>query len=71
MKEEQVKLRDETVSNNPSLPKLYMCAMFIGVKGSGKTYSLVSLLKHYEKSSLLDKKGKKQVMRTIVFALPL
>jgi hypothetical protein len=41
--------------------------MFIGSKGSGKTYSLVSLLKHYEKSSLLDKKSRKHNMRTILF----
>ena len=68
LKEEKVNLKDETVeSNNPYLPKLYMCSMFIGSKGSGKTYSLVSLLKHYEKSSLLDKKGRKHIMRTILF----
>jgi len=68
LKEEKVNLKDETVeSNNPYLPKLYMCSMFIGSKGSGKTYSLVSLLKHYEKSSLLDKKGRKHTMRTILF----
>ena len=42
--------------------------MFIGSKGSGKTYSLVSLLRHYEKSSILDKKGRKHQMRTILFA---
>jgi len=69
LKEEQVKLKDESVeSNNPYLPKLYTCAMFIGSKGSGKTYSLVSLLRHYEKSSILDKKGRKHQMRTILFA---
>ena len=68
LKEEQVKLKDETVeSSNCYLPKLYFCAMFIGSKGSGKTYSLVSLLKHYEKSSILDKKGRKHIMRTILF----
>ena len=68
LKEEQVKLKDESVeSNNPYLPKLYMCSMFIGSKGSGKTYSLVSLLRHYEKSSILDKKGRKHTMRTILF----
>ena len=68
LKEEKVNLKDETVeSNNPYLPKLYMCSMFIGSKGSGKTYSLVSLLKHYEKSNLLDKKGRKHTMRTILF----
>ena len=42
--------------------------MFIGSKGSGKTYSLVSLLRHYEKSSILDKKGRKHQMRIILFA---
>ena len=69
LKEEHVKLKDESVeSNNPYLPKLYMCAMFIGSKGSGKTNSLVSLLRHYEKSSILDKKGRKHKMRTILFA---
>ena len=68
LKEEIINLKDETVeSNNPYLPKLYMCSMFIGSKGSGKTYSLVSLLKHYEKSNLLDKKGRKHTMRTILF----
>ena len=68
LKEETINLKDESVeSNNPYLTKLYMCSMFIGSKGSGKTYSLVSLLKHYEKSSLLDKKGRKHDMRTILF----
>ncbi len=60
LKEEQVKLKDESVeSNNPYLPKLYTCAMFIGSKGSGNVYSLVSFLRHYEKSSILDIKGSK------------
>ena len=68
LKEEKVNLKDETVeSSNAYLPKLYMCSMFIGSKGSGKTWSLVSLLKHYEKSNLLDKKGRKHIMRTILF----
>ena len=68
LKEEQVKLKDENVeSSNPYLPKLYFCGMWIGSKGSGKTWSLVSLLKHYERSSILDKKGRKHIMRTILF----
>ena len=68
LKEERVNLKDETVeSSNAYLPKLYMCSMFIGAKGTGKTYSLVSLLKHYEKSTLLDKKGRVHKMRTILF----
>ena len=68
LNQEKVNLKDETVeSSNAYLPKLYMCSMFIGAKGTGKTYSLVSLLKHYEKSTLLDKKGRVHKMRTILF----
>ena len=68
LKQEKVILKDETVeSSNPYLPKLYFCSMFIGSKGSGKTWSLVSLLKHYEKTTILDKKGRVHKMRTILF----
>ena len=68
LKEQHVKLKDETVESiNPYLPKLYFCAMFIGAKGTGKTWSLVSLLRHYERSSIVDKKGRKHEMRTILF----
>ena len=49
LKQEHVKLKDETVkSKNPYSPTLYFCAMFIGLKGSGKTRFLCSLLKHYD-----------------------
>jgi hypothetical protein len=49
LKEETINLKDETVeSNNPYLPKLYMCGIWIGAKGTGKIWSLVELLKHYE-----------------------
>ena len=59
LKEQKVNLKDETVeSTNPYLPKMYFCCMWIGAKGTGKTYNLVSLLKHYEKSQILDKKGR-------------
>ena len=68
LKQEKVILKDETVEiSNPYLPKLYFCSMFIGSKGSGKTWSLVSLLKHYEKTTILDKKGRVHKMRTILF----
>jgi len=68
LKEEKVNLKDETVeSNNAYLPKMYFCGMWIGAKGTGKTYSLVSLLKHYERSQILDKKGRVHKMRTILF----
>ena len=68
LKEEKVNLKDETVeSTNAYLPKMYFCGMWIGAKGTGKTYSLVSLLKHYERSQILDKKGRVHKMRTILF----
>ena len=41
--------------------------MWIGAKGTGKTYSLVSLLKHYERAQILDKKRRVHKMRTILF----
>ena len=44
-----------------------MCGIWVGAKGTGKTWSLVRLLKHYETSNILDKKGRKHTMRTIYF----
>jgi len=41
--------------------------MFIGSKGSGKTYSLVKLLKNYEKYPIYDVEGNKLTMRVILF----
>jgi len=42
LKEEPIKLKDETVeSDNPYLPKLYMCGIWVGAKGTGKSWSLV------------------------------
>ena len=68
LKNEPIKLKDETVeSTNPYLPKLYFCGMWIASKGMGKTYSLCELLRYYEKSSIVDKKGRKHEMRTILF----
>jgi hypothetical protein len=45
-------------STNPYLPKLYVCGIWtrIGAKETGKTWSLVRLLKHYEDSPIIDKK---------------
>ena len=38
------------------LPELYNCGIWIGAKGTGRTWSLVHLLRHYEESSIVDKK---------------
>ena len=57
LKNEPITLKDETVeSTNPYLPKLFNCGMWIGSKGTGKTWSLVRLLRHYEDSPIVDKK---------------
>ena len=67
LKDEPKTLKDETVeSTNPYLPKLYV--WYIDwAKGTGKTWSLVTLFKHYEESPIIDKKGRRHEMRTILF----
>ena len=54
-------------SENSNLPPCYFTSIFIGSKGSGKTYSLVKLLKNYEKYPIYDYEGHKLNMRIIVF----
>jgi hypothetical protein len=54
-------------SNHPNLPPCYFTSIFIGSKGSGKTYSLIKLLKNYEKYPIYDNDNNKLNMRVIVF----
>ena len=54
-------------SINPNLPPCYFTSIFIGSKGSGKTYSLIKLLKNYEKYPIYDNDNNKLEMRVIVF----
>ena len=54
-------------SINENLPPCYFTSIFIGSKGSGKTYSLIKLLKNYEKYPIYDNEGHKLDMRIIVF----
>jgi len=54
-------------SDNEDLPPLFFTSLFIGAKGSGKTYSLVKLLKFYEASDIIDDEGNKRIMKTILF----
>jgi hypothetical protein len=54
-------------STNENLPPCYFTSIFIGSKGSGKTYSLIKLLKNYEKYPIYDNEGHKLDMRIIVF----
>ena len=55
------------MSINKDLPPCYFTSIFIGSKGSGKTYSVVKLLKNYEKYPIYDADGNKLTMRVIVF----
>ena len=54
-------------SINQDLPPCYFTSIFIGSKGSGKTYSAVKLLKNCEKYPIFDSDGNKLTMRVIVF----
>ena len=53
---EPVKTNKKTppMSINEDLPPCYFTSIFIGSKGSGKTYSVVKLLKKYEKYPRYD-----------------
>ena len=66
---EPVKTNKKTppMSINKDLPPCYFTSIFIGSKGSGKTYSVVKLLKNYEKYPIYDADGNKLTMRVIVF----
>ena len=55
------------MSINKDLPPCFFTSIFIGSKGSGKSYSLVKLLKNYEKYPIYDVDGNKLEMRVIVF----
>ena len=45
----------------------YSTSIFIGSKGSGKTYSLIKLFKNYEKYPIYDNENHELEMRVIVF----
>jgi hypothetical protein len=54
-------------SINKDLPPCYFTSIFIGSKGSGKTYSLIKLLKNYEQYPIYDNDKNKLDIRVIVF----
>lgn len=54
-------------STNKDLPPLFFTSLFIGAKGTGKSYSVCKLLKFYENSPIIDIDGNKRIMRTILF----
>jgi Poxvirus A32 protein len=64
----RVKKTPEPRSSNPYLPPFYYNALFIGMTGSGKSYSFVSLLKLYEKYGIYDYLGHKMDMRIVLIS---
>ena len=54
-------------SINKHLPPLYFTMMAIGMKGSGKSYSVVKLLKLYEQYPIYDYENNKLDFRVILF----
>jgi hypothetical protein len=53
-----------------SLPKMYFVSLFVGSRGSGKTYSIVKLLKQYEKYGIVDAETHNKVGQRIVIFSP-
>lgn len=58
----------EPRSSNEFLPPFYYNALFIGMTGSGKSYSFTTLLKLYEKYGIYDHQGHKMNMRIILIS---
>lgn len=61
-----VKKKNVPQSTNISLPLLFNTQLYIGSKGTGKSYKLTQLLKMYEKSKIRDEDGIEYDMRTIL-----
>jgi len=55
---------------NKSLPKMYFVSLFVGSRGSGKTYSLVKLLKQYERYGIVHAESNDKVSQRIVLFSP-
>jgi|688.fasta_scaffold212258_2 hypothetical protein len=61
-----VKKKNVPQSSNKSLPILFNTSLYIGSKGTGKTYKLCELLRMYENSKIKDDDGIEYEMRTIL-----
>jgi hypothetical protein len=60
--------KPEPKSPNETLPSLFFNAIFIGITGSGKSYSLITMLKMYERETILDDEGFKCDIRYILIS---
>lgn len=61
-----IKKKNVPQSTNSSLPLLFNTQLYIGSKGTGKSYKLTSLLKLYENDKIKDEDGNEYEMRTIL-----
>lgn len=61
-----IKKRNVPQSTNSSLPLLFNTSLYIGSKGTGKSYKLTKILKLYEQSKIIDEDGIEYEMRTIL-----
>ena len=61
-----VKKKAVPQSVNNSLPMLFNTQLYIGSKGTGKSYKLTQLLKNYEESKIKDDNGIEYEMRVIL-----
>lgn len=63
-----IKKKNVPQSTNQSLPLMFNTQLYIGSKGTGKTYKLVQLLKLYEDSKIKDNDGIEYEIRTILIS---
>jgi len=63
-----VKKKNIPQSVNKSLPLLFNTQLYIGSKGTGKSYKLIQLLRYYELSKIKDEDGVEYDMRTILIS---
>jgi len=61
-----IKKKKVPQSTNTSLPLLFNTQLYIGSKGTGKSYKLTQLLKYYEQSKIKDEDGVEYDMRVIL-----
>jgi hypothetical protein len=61
-----IKKKNVPQSTNKSLPLLFHTQLYVGSKGTGKSYKLCQLLRLYEQSKIKDEDGFEYEMRTIL-----
>lgn len=60
--------KPEPKCKNEALPSFFFNALFIGITGAGKSYSMIKLLKMYEHEGVIDDEGYNCEMRYILIS---